>query len=87
MKLIIETKTGSSIPTSMPEGVTVLKQLDSASVLVDATPAGERALRSQARLSVRRQATISPDPVDEGRHIDVFKALADARARREKLGI
>ncbi|MFP3670752.1 hypothetical protein SB717_37335, partial [Priestia sp. SIMBA_032] len=62
-------------------------QLDAVSLLVDATPAGEQALRAQSRLVVRRQAQLSTDPVDVGRRIDVLKAMDDALTRRQKLGI
>lgn len=87
MKLILQPADSSAAGTPLPAGVTLVEHLASGSMLVDATPFGEQALREAPEWSVVRQpgfVTVDPGGVDEASFVDVHAAFAASRARRAK---
>lgn len=87
MRLILEPASSNFTGAPLPAGVTLLERLESGSVLVDATPGGEQALRKAPQWSIVRQpgfVTVNPRGVDDGSFVDVHAAFAAARARRAK---
>jgi hypothetical protein len=91
MKLIIESLLNPAmVGAALPAGVQVLERLAGGVMVVDATPNGERALRSWPHVTVRSMGSASvpaPGGYSERLFEDLDRKLEAAQLRRQRLGL